>query len=179
MWLSGYHCQSGGLCPDGGASLTSPSCHRPLLFLQTTSWFQSLGCLTCFPHICFSFQSINLASSAWTLLEKVPCFSPPLSLPSIPSRGRMAPEPLLGGCYWPQSSGQCQAVKALAALRFQLLLPQGLLCRGQISGSLGFSSVLTAPTSHPIYHGKGGPHAAFYPVYWTWHPSAGGACFFP
>lgn len=46
-------------------------------------------------------------------------------------QGRMAPELLLGGCYWPQSSGQSQAAKTLAALRFQLVLPQGLLCRGQ------------------------------------------------
>lgn len=45
-----------------------------------------------------------------------------------PSQGRMAPELLLGGCYWPQSSGQHQTGKALAALRFQLVLPQGLLC---------------------------------------------------
>lgn len=48
-----------------------------------------------------------------------------------PLQGRMAPDLLLGGCYWPQSSGQCQAAKALAALCFQSVLPRGLLCRGQ------------------------------------------------
>lgn len=74
-------------------------------------------------------------------------------------------EPLLGGCYWPQSYGQCQAAKALAALRFQSVLPQGLLCREGNLRPLGFlECVLMVPTSHPIYHGKEGHHPAFYPV---------------
>lgn len=81
-----------------------------------------------------------------------------------PLQGRMAPELLLGGCSWPQSSGQRQAAKALAALRFQSVLPQGMLCRGQSQAS--WVSVVCVDGAHESPHlsweGRG-PHPAFYP----------------
>lgn len=67
----------------------------------------------------------------------------------------MAPELLLGGCYWPQSSGQRQTAKGPGSPLFPVGFATGFVVLRAISGSLGFGSVLTVPTSHPIYHGKG------------------------
>lgn len=98
-----------------------------------------------------------------------------------PLQGRMAPGLLLGGSYWPQSSGQRQAAKALATLRFQSVLPQGLLCRGQSQAP--WVSVVCVDGAHEPPHlsweGRGPAQPSTLTVYCAWYPSAGGACFFP
>ena len=65
-WPAGITAQQGPLSPLKGAPLTPhrllPTQATPLLIsLQAACFFRSLECLTRFPHICLSFQSMTLA----------------------------------------------------------------------------------------------------------------------